>query len=95
MIGSALSAGVTSIYSGVRLLENSAHAIARQSITSPDPTTMSAGNQQPKTSESISSVGDMTEPLIAQRQALYQVQAGAKVISTTGRMLGSLLDVFA
>lgn len=95
MIGSALSAGATSIYSGAKLLESSAHAIARQSITSPDPTTTSAGTQQPKTSGAISPVGDMADPLIAQRQALYQVQAGAKVISTTGRMLGSLLDVFA
>lgn len=95
MIASALSSGVTSIYSGVKLLESSAQAIARQSITSPDSTTTSAGNQQTGTSEQTSSVWNMTEPLVAQRQALYQVQAGAKVISTTGKMLGSLLDMFA
>ncbi|HRD66710.1 MAG TPA: hypothetical protein PKY50_11200 [Candidatus Competibacter sp.] len=95
MIASALSSGVTSIYSGVKLLESSAQTIARQSITSPDPTATSPGTQQTGTSGQVSSVWDMAEPLVDQRQALYQVQAGAKVISTTGKMLGSLLDVFA
>lgn len=81
MVGDALSAGAMIIQSGVHRLEGSAQAIARQAIADP------ATGAPP-------SIG-VIQPLIEQRLALYEVQAGAKVIQTANKVLGSLLDAFA
>ena len=42
-----------------------------------------------------SATGDVIQPLIDQQQALYQVQAGVKVIQTNNNLLGSLFDALA
>lgn len=95
MVVGAMSSGFASIQSGMKLMDSSAQTIARQSVTSSDPTDQPAGNQSSGASPLISPTGDVTRALIEQRQALYQVQAGAKVIQTSNKALGSLLDVIA
>ncbi len=42
-----------------------------------------------------SAASDVIKPLIDQQQALYQVQAGVKVIQTSDKLLGSLFDALA
>ena len=54
-----------------------------------------SGGQPPEGSSLISATGDVTRALIEQRQALYQVQAGAKIVQTSDKALGSLLDAMA
>lgn len=80
MIGS-ISSGVSVIQSGMNRLEQSAATIARQSITNP--------------ASPASTTGDLIQPLIEQQQALYQVQAGVKVIQMHNNLVGSLFDMFA
>ena len=94
MISSALSSGVMGVQLGMQRLDSSAQEIARQSMTAPDTTGSSAGSQA-GASRPASPTGDVTEPLIEQRQALYQAQAGAKVIQAANQTLGTLLDAFA
>lgn len=95
MIVGAMSSGFASIQSGMKLMDGSAQTIARQAVASSDSTDQSAGSQSPGTSPFISPTGDVTRALIEQRQALYQVQAGAKIIQTSDKALGSLLDAVA
>jgi hypothetical protein len=95
MIGSAINSGFASIHSGVKLMDDSARTIAHQAIASSDSTDQPAGGQPPGTSQLISPTGDVTQALIEQRQALYQVRAGAKIIQTSDKALGSLLDAVA
>lgn len=95
MIVGAMSSGFASIQSGMKLMDGSAQTIARQAVASSDFTDQSAGGQPPGTSPLISPTGDVTRALIEQRQALYQVQAGAKIIQTSDKALGSLLDAVA
>lgn len=95
MIGSAMYSGFTNIQSGMKLMDSSAQTIARQSVAAPDPKAQPTGGQPAETSLLISPTGDVTQALIEQRQALYQVQAGAKVIQTSDKALGSLLDALA
>ncbi|HRD48020.1 MAG: hypothetical protein JNK95_01710 [Candidatus Competibacter sp.] len=77
----SISSGVSVIQAGMSRLEQSAQTIARQSITNP--------------ASPASTAGDLIQPLIEQQQALYQVQAGVKVIQTNNNLLGSLFDMFA
>lgn len=95
MIGSAVNSGMASIQSGMRLMDGSAHTIARQTVASPDSGDRASGGQPPEGASPISATGDVTRALIEQRQALYQVQAGAKIIQTSDKALGSLLDAMA
>lgn len=80
MISNALSNGFTAIQLGTNRMEGSALAIARMAIS--DPTTGAPASRE------------VIRPLIEQRLALYEVQAGSKVIQTVNRMLGSLFDAF-
>ncbi|MBK8534199.1 MAG: hypothetical protein IPL59_03220 [Candidatus Competibacteraceae bacterium] len=80
MIGSVFS-GIAVIQSGIKHLDQSAETIARQSMTDP--------------ASPASATGDVIQPLIDQQQALYQVQAGVKVIQTNNNLLGSLFDALA
>jgi len=92
MIGSAMNSGFASIQSGMKLMDSSAQTIARQAVASPDSGDRAAGEQPPGGASPISATGDVTRALIEQRQALYQVQAGARIIQTSDKALGSLLD---
>lgn len=94
MIGSAMSSGFTSIQSGMRLMDSSAQTIARQAVNAPGSSDQTSGGQSPEGAP-ITATGDVTRALIEQRQALYQVQAGAKIIQTSDKALGSLLDAVA
>ena len=95
MIVGAMSSGFASVQSGMKLMDSSAQTIARQAVASSDSTDQPTGNQSPRTSQLISPTGDVTRALIEQRQALYQVRAGAKIIQTSDKALGSLLDAVA
>ena len=95
MIGSVLYSGFSSIRSGMKLMDSSAGAIARQAVTASGGEGQSADKPSPGASQLISPTGDVTRALLAQRQALYQVQAGAKLIQTSDDALGSLLDALA
>ncbi len=95
MISGAFYSGVASIHSGMKLMDGSAQTIARQAMTSPDSSNQTTSSSVSGTSEYISPTGDLTHALVEQRQALYQVQAGAKIIQTSDKALGGLLDAFA
>ncbi len=95
MIGSAINSGFASIQSGMKLMDSSAQTIARQTVASPDSGDRASGGQPPEGSSLISATGDVTRALIERRQALYQVQAGAKIVQTSDKALGSLLDAMA
>ncbi len=95
MIGSVLYSGFSSIQAGMKLMDSSARAIAQQAVTASDGEGQAAGKQSPGASQLISPTGDVTRALLEQRQALYQVQAGAKLIQTSDDALGSLLDALA
>lgn len=92
MISNAIGSGVASIQGGMARLDRSAQEIAHQSISTVTPDEQQTGAG---TSPSVSQARDLTDPLIEQHQALYQVQAGAKVITTMNKALGSLFDAFA
>ncbi len=81
MISDVLSTGAMIIQSGTNRIEGSAQAIARQAIS--NPVTGAPPSQE------------VIQPLIEQRLALYEVQAGSRVIQTANHLLGSLLDAFA
>lgn len=92
MISNAIGSGIASIQGGMARLDRSAQEIAHQSLS-----TVASDEQQTETgsSPSVSQTRDLTEPLVEQHQALYQVQAGAKMITTMNKALGSLFDAFA
>jgi hypothetical protein len=96
MINNAMNAGVMGIQTGMKRLENSAEEIASQAVRpDPAPTAAPAGGAQAETTRPVPQTRSLVEPLIEQRQALYQAQAGAKVIETSQQTLGSLLDALA
>lgn len=96
MISDAMYAGVTSIQTGMKGLANSAQEIASRTVRpDPAPTAAPAGGTQAETTRPVPQARSLAEPLIEQRQALYQAQAGVKVIETNQRILGSLLDALA
>ncbi|MBK8507481.1 MAG: flagellar biosynthesis protein FlgE [Candidatus Competibacter sp.] len=94
MIG-AVHSGYASIQSGMRLMDSSAGAIARQGVVSSESGNATSGGTSSEGRSMISPTGDVTQALLEQRQALYQVQAGAKIIQTSDKALGSLLDALA
>ncbi|MFO1371094.1 MAG: hypothetical protein U1F42_01435 [Candidatus Competibacteraceae bacterium] len=92
MLNSVMHSGTMTIYAGMARLDSSAQEIARQSFTAPASTVQ---GQPTAASQAASEAKDLTEPLIEQHQALYEVQAGAKVITTANKTLGTVLDMFA
>ena len=94
MIGAVYS-GYASIQSGMKLMDSSAQTIARQGVASSESGNASGGWGSTEGRALIAPTGDVTQALLEQRQALYQVQAGAKIIQTSDKALGSLLDALA
>lgn len=96
MVSNVMNAGVTSMQASMKGLANSAQEIASEAAR-PDsaPTAAPAGGAQAETTRPVTQARSLVEPLIEQRQALYQAQAGAKVIETSQKTLGSLLDALA
>lgn len=94
MIGAVYS-GYASIQSGMKLMDSSAQTIARQGVEPSESGNTASGGPSAEGRPMISPTGDVTQALLEQRQALYQVQAGAKIIQTSDKALGSLLDALA
>lgn len=92
MINSAVNAGIASIQGGMKGLERSAQEIASQPVRSIEPIGERANGQPFETRRPVPRTNSLAEPLIEQRQMLYQAQVGAKIISASNEMLGSLLD---
>ncbi|HRF43741.1 MAG TPA: hypothetical protein PLD30_05785 [Candidatus Competibacteraceae bacterium] len=97
MINSAVSTGSASIQGAIKSLDSSAQEIAKQTIHPIDPVSAAApvGDQQTEVNSHGPQAASLIEPLVEQNRALYQAQAGAKIISTNNEVLGSLLDIFA
>jgi hypothetical protein len=97
MINSAISTGSASIQGAIKSLDNSAQQIARQTVYPVEPVSSSTtvGDRETGANSPASRVNSLVEPLVEQNVALYQAQAGAKVISTNNEVLGSLLNIFA
>lgn len=97
MINSAINMGSASIQGAIKSLDNSAQEIARQTVYPIDPVSAatSVGSQQTGANSSEPRVNSLVEPLLEQNMALYQAQAGAKIISTNNEAVGSLLNIFA
>ena len=94
MIGAVYS-GYASIQSGMRMMDGSAHPLARQGVGAPESGNAASGGTSSEGRSGISPTWDVTQALLEQRQALYQVQAGAKIIQTSDKALGNLLDALA
>lgn len=97
MINNAVSMGSASIQGAIKSLDDSAQEIARQTIHPIDPVSAAApaGDQQTGVNAPGRRAASLIEPLVEQNRALYQAQAGAKIISTNNKVLGSLLDILA
>ncbi|TVR62329.1 MAG: hypothetical protein EA420_09915 [Candidatus Competibacteraceae bacterium] len=97
MISNAMNSGVMGIQTGMNQLANSAQEIASQAAIRPDPAPAAApaGGEQAETTRPVAQARSLAEPLIEQQQALYQVQAGAKVVETTQETVGRLLNALA
>ena len=97
MINSAVNMGSASIQGAIKSLDDSAQEIARQTIHPIDPVSAAipVGDQPTGVNPPGHRASSLIEPLLEQNSALYQAQAGAKIISTNNEVLGSLLNIFA
>ncbi|WP_051560422.1 hypothetical protein [Marinobacterium jannaschii] len=96
----AFNSGVQSLYTANQQLNQHAHKIATQGVTTA-PTADSADNRNlaPTSATTVSSDASarkpLTESLVGLQQSETYALAGTKVIQTSDEMLGSLIDIQA
>ncbi|UTW06353.1 hypothetical protein [Pseudomonas benzenivorans] len=88
--GSAFSAGIGTIQSGQRRVEQAAAEIAGAALPAPQ--------QQPV--DGVSAAGasapaDLSESLVALRVGQHEAQVGARLVKTADEVLGTLIDTKA
>lgn len=87
---SVMGIGVNAVRSGIKHLNITANEIA----TVPIQALEAVGGQQARTNN-LPPKRDLVEPLLKQKEALYQAQAGVVVIKAADSNLGDLLNIFA
>jgi hypothetical protein len=97
MIGNAVNAGMSTIRAAVKSMDDSAWEIAKQTVQPINRASAAApvGDPSMQTTPSALQQDSLIKPLLEGNMALYQAQAGAKMISVSNNMLGSLLNIFA
>ncbi len=94
---SAFNSGINSIQAGQRRADQAASDIASNAVAQqPQPSSAAPANQvNPATSLAEQTRPDLTESLVALRQAQNEVEAGAQVVKTADEVLGTLIDTTA
>jgi flagellar hook protein FlgE len=87
-ISSTLSAGINTIQSGQYRVDQAAGEIAAAPVASEMAQQQSGSAQSNQNAE-----GDVAENLIQMQVGQYQVQAGARVVTTADELLGTIIDV--
>lgn len=82
---SAFSAGINAIQSGQRRVDQAAGEIASAPITA----------ERAQANEPSAARADIAENMVEMRVGQYEAQAGARVVQTADKVLGTLIDVTA
>jgi hypothetical protein len=93
--GSAFNAGLSTIQSGQRRVDQAAAEIASNNVSrpqsSPEPAAPTSENRQAEQAEQA----DLATSLVALQAGKQEVEAGAKVVKTADEVLGTLIDTRA
>ncbi|SDH87372.1 hypothetical protein SAMN05216588_108113 [Pseudomonas flavescens] len=82
---SAFTAGVNTIQSGQRRVEQAAGDIASAPVTA----------ERAQANEPSAARSDIADSMVEMRVGQYEAQAGARVVATADKVLGTLIDVTA
>ncbi|WP_439859996.1 hypothetical protein [Pseudomonas sp. MBLB4136] len=90
--GSAFSAGISTIQSGQRRIDQAATEIAGAAFAAPPP----QQSRVDATPESRADApADLSESLVALRVGQHEAQVGARLVKTADEVLGTLIDTKA
>ncbi|WP_411269311.1 hypothetical protein [Phytopseudomonas dryadis] len=81
----AFNAGINTIQSGQRRVEQAAGDIASGSVAA----------ERAQVNQSSAARADIADSLVDLRVGQYEAQAGARVVATADKVLGTLIDVTA
>ncbi|TBU78791.1 hypothetical protein DNK06_08330 [Pseudomonas daroniae] len=82
---SAFNAGINTIQSGQRRVEQAAGDIASAPVTA----------ERVHANEPSAARSDIADKMVEMRVGQYEAQAGARVVATADKVLGTLIDVTA
>lgn len=90
-LNGVMGSGAMAVQAGMDRLNSAAREIAAQPIRAVQP----VGQQPGESPAATNRPADLVKPLLAQKEGLYQAQAGVVVMKAADRNVGELLNMFA
>ena len=87
---SAFSAGISTLQSGQRRVDQAAAQIAGAALPAPQPARVDGAPEA-----TASAPADLSESLVALRVGQHEAQVGARLVKTADEVLGTLIDTTA